>query len=134
MTREDKRAYTYARNRLANDDYPVYSDEYELELAYKAGIEDAKNHPHWISVDELPKIGKDVLVLREDGEMQVAHQYNEEIARWWSVDGFPLKNNITHWMPLPQAPTEEIRGNQGKISPNLSNSLNIGKDLKGCEE
>jgi len=58
----------------------------------------------WISVDELPKIGEDVLVLREDGEMQVAHQYHEQIARWWSVDGFPLRNNITHWMRLPQPP------------------------------
>ena len=68
--------------------------------------------PNWISVeDELPKIGKDVLVLREDGEMQVAHQYNEEITRWWSVDGFPLKNNITHWMPLPQAPSSSEKPN-----------------------
>lgn len=38
MTREDKRAYNYARDRLANEDYPVYSDEYELKLAYKAGV------------------------------------------------------------------------------------------------
>lgn len=72
------------------------------ERAYLEDLYDEATKPHWISVaDELPKIGKDVLVLREDGEMQVAHQYNEEIARWWSVDGFPLKNNITHWMPLP---------------------------------
>lgn len=76
-----------------------------IEDAFIEGAWWADAHPHWISVDdELPKIGKDVLVLREDGEMQVAHQYNEEIARWWSVDGFPLKNNITHWMLLPQAP------------------------------
>lgn len=73
-----------------------------FDLGFESGVEWADAHPHWISVEEeLPKIGKDVLVLREDGEMQVAHQYNEEIARWWSVDGFPLKNNITHWMPLP---------------------------------
>ena len=73
--------------------------------AFVTGAEWADQHPHWISVeDELPKIGKDVLVLRKDGEMQVAHQYNETIARWWSVDGFPLKDNVTHWMPLPQAP------------------------------
>lgn len=76
------------------------NDIYEFGQLY-----DEVTKPQWISVeDELPKIGKDVLVLRKDGEMQVAHQYNEEIARWWSVDGFPLKNNITHWMPLPQAP------------------------------
>ena len=23
---------------------------------------------------------------------------------WISVDGYPLKNNITHWMHLPQLP------------------------------
>ena len=77
------------------------NDIYEFGQLY-----DEVTKPHWISVDELPKIGEDVLVLREDGEMQVAHQYNESIARWWSVDGFPLKNNITHWMPLPQPPKE----------------------------
>lgn len=76
-----------------------------LIKAAKIGMKFADEHPRWIRVeDELPKIGKEVLVLREDGEMQVAHQYNEEIARWWSVDGFPLKNNITHWMLLPQVP------------------------------
>ena len=37
MERVDKSAYNYARNRLTNDDYPVYNDEYELKLAYKAG-------------------------------------------------------------------------------------------------
>lgn len=76
------------------------NDIYEFGQLY-----DEVTKPQWISVeDEMSKIGKDVLVLRDDGEMQVAHQYNEEIARWWSVDGFPLRNNITHWMPLPQAP------------------------------
>lgn len=124
MTREEeknKARFEYVSKRLANPDYPTYNDEYELECAYDAGAMWADAHPHWISVEELPKIGKDVLVLREDGEMQVAHQYNEEIARWWSVDGFPLKNNVTHWMPLP-------------IMPVLSNSENTGKDLKGGEK
>lgn len=75
------------------------NDIYDLGQLY-----DEVTKSQWISVDELPKIGEDVLVLREDGEIQVAHQYHEEIARWWSVDGFPLKNNITHWLPLPQPP------------------------------
>ena len=86
-----------------------YAKQYKVMSAYEIGYIEgavwADAHPHWLSVeDELPKIGKDVLVLREDGEMQVAHQYNESIARWWSVDGFPLKNNITHWMPKPEVP------------------------------
>ena len=99
----------------------ITSDK-DMQVAFadvlRRGAEWADSHRHWISVEELPKIGKDVLVLREDGEMQVAHQYNESIARWWSVDGFPLKNNITHWMSLPKMPI-------------LSKSGNTGKDLKG---
>jgi hypothetical protein len=100
MTREEFINWFEERFALTKNDI------YEFGQLY-----DEVTKPHWISVeDELPKIGKDVLVLREDGEMQVAHQYNEEIARWWSVDGFPLKNNITHWMPLPQPPKKG--GNQ----------------------
>lgn len=105
MTREkeiSKAALEYANEEIVAAPYD----------AFMAGAEWADAHPHWISVeDELPKIGKDVLVLREDGEMQVAHQYNETIARWWSVDGFPLKNNVTHWMPLPQAPSSSEKPN-----------------------
>ena len=89
----------YAHDELKNSQSPI---EDVVAAAFIDGANYADSHPHWVSVkEELPKIGKDVLVLREDGEMQVAHQYNEEITRWWSVDGFPLKNNITHWMPLP---------------------------------
>lgn len=105
MTREELReiARCYAHDELKDNHGDV---EDIVASAFIDGVNYADQHPHWISVeDELPKIGKDVLVLREDGEMQVAHQYNEEIARWWSVDGFPLKNNITHWMPLPSLPS-----------------------------
>lgn len=90
MTREEFINWFEERFALTKNDI------YEFGQLY-----DEVTKSQWISVDELPKIGEDVLVLREDGEMQVAHQYHEEIARWWSVDGFPLKNNITHWMPLP---------------------------------
>lgn len=87
------------------EETPNWKDTTVYVAGFMDGAMWADQHPHWLSVkDELPKIGKDVLVLREDGEMQVAHQYNEEIARWWSVDGFPLRNNITHWMPLPAPP------------------------------
>lgn len=108
MTREEKIkkiACAFAIDEVKDTCNPA-SKRGLLYAGFVSGAEWADAHPHWISVeDELPKIGKDVLVLREDGEMQVAHQYNETIARWWSVDGFPLKNNVTHWMPLPQAPT-----------------------------
>lgn len=91
MTREDFINWFEERFALTKNDI------YEFGQLY-----DEATKPHWISVvDELPKIGKDVLTLRQDGEMRVAHQYNEELTRWWSVDGYPLNNNITHWMPLP---------------------------------
>lgn len=102
MTREDKRAYNYARDRLANDDYPVYSDEYELELAYKAGIEDARNHPHWISVDdELPPCN--VFVLTCDKQENTNLLMLAGDGRWYDK-AVGLHRNITHWMYLPQAP------------------------------
>ncbi len=122
MTQEDKRAYNYARDRLANDDYPVYSDEYELELAYKAGIEDAKNHPNWISVeDELPKINwtmSDTVVVTDgDGGLRLAWYHQDE--GWHFATELPFEP--THWMPLPKMPV-------------LSNLENIGKDLKGGKQ
>lgn len=97
MTREDKRAYNYARDRLANDDYPVYSDEYELRLAYKAGIEDAKNHPRWISVEEeLPKDKSWIIVSTVQNSMACpAYYYEGEDIEELRSQG------ITHWMSLP---------------------------------
>lgn len=114
MTREDKRAYNYARDRLANEDYPVYSDEYELKLAYKAGIEDAKNHPHWISVeDELPKINPndseweysdDVIVALKDGSIAVGRyeRYNSTGEYYWILYNVDKDHEVTHWLPLPR--------------------------------
>ena len=39
MTELEKAAIDYSRERLSNDDYPVYNDEYEIELAFEAGVE-----------------------------------------------------------------------------------------------
>ncbi len=38
MTQVEKSAIDYARERLSNDDYPYYNDEYEIMLAFEAGI------------------------------------------------------------------------------------------------
>ena len=131
MTREDKRAYNYARNRLANDDYPVYSDEYELKLAYKAGIEDAKNHPHWISVDEeLPKENDFILIYGKDGVgvwLYESPNAEEKI----------IANHITHWMPLPAPPScSEFPNNQERrvigTADHIKTALDVMKE--GGEE
>lgn len=97
MTREEERAYNYARNRLANDDYPVYSDEYELKLAYKAGIEDAKNHSRWISVEEeLPK--EHEWILGFSLKRSYIDVYN------FDSNGLIEAHGITHWMHLSPPP------------------------------
>lgn len=66
--------------------------------------------PKWIPVTErLPLYGQDVLAVRTYGdgekcqEVLMAHiaVWNEETGeKWWNA------TNITHWMPLPQPPTE----------------------------
>ena len=119
MTREDKRAYNYARDRLANDDYPVYSDEYELELAYKAGIEDAKNHPNWISVeDELPHAEQDNATnlgaflfytepINENGSFEGRYRtgFYDRVTGNYKIRPNHFGNTrVTHWMPMPQPP------------------------------
>lgn len=69
------------------------------EEAYKRGLEDGK--PKWISVKErLPERGQEVIVC--DGGVQkpivfAYHFWNQSYASW---------ANITHWMPMPEAPKE----------------------------
>lgn len=68
--------------------------------------------PKWIPVTErLPLYGQDVLAVRTYGdgekcqEVLMAHisVWNEGTGeKWWNV------KTITHWMPLPQPPKEEI--------------------------
>lgn len=113
MTKDDKVAYNYARERLDNDDYPVYSDEYELECAFKAGIEYANR---WISVeDELPKIeeancewvgSEDVLALLWNGDMSVGRYERDNISGeyYWTLYNVDKDHQVTHWMPLPEPP------------------------------
>ena len=41
MTELEKKAYTYAANRLTDPDYPRYNDETEIADAYEQGYKDA---------------------------------------------------------------------------------------------
>lgn len=62
---------------------------------------------NWISVkDRLPENGKDeigipVLTINEFGSMQVAVcGLSHGEIEWYEAD------NVTHWMPLPEAPKD----------------------------
>lgn len=62
---------------------------------------DEVTKPHWISVEELPKDGIRVATITKTGIQDVRYRYN---GKWFSNFGNEY-NDVTHWMPLPQAPT-----------------------------
>lgn len=67
MEEKEKAAIDYARERLSNDDYPVYNDEYEIMLAFEAGAEWNGTHA-WKDAQgkDLPDIDRDVIALVQD--------------------------------------------------------------------
>ena len=72
------------------------------ERAYNAGY----RKQEWISVDErLPERSTSVLAYsKKYNEVDV--YYYECANRWWDNDGWASAKyyEITHWMPLPEAP------------------------------
>jgi hypothetical protein len=68
--------------------------------------------PQWISVkDRLPEIGKWVLI----NGPEVCQRIEPPSASWkaeyaWSTnhESYYHAEDITHWMPLPAAPKEEV--------------------------
>lgn len=87
------------------------------ERTYLENLYDEVTKPHWISVEELPKDGIRVATITKTGIQDVRYRYN---GKWFSNFGNEY-NDVTHWFPLPESPV-------------LSNSSNIGKDLKGGDE
>lgn len=108
MTREEEinnASYAYWVNNYANIEF---IDEEEKELhtqdiqeSFINGAEWADQHPHWISVEDgLPKDGQYVATINTVGVKDVRH-YSR--GKWYSNFGNEY-DDITHWMPLPQAP------------------------------
>jgi hypothetical protein len=73
----------------------------------------------WISTDsEMPKVGDEVLIHLEDGEINLGIFYygksQYDPRGWhtyvWSISGCEHcepELKVTHWMPLPPAPEIE---------------------------
>lgn len=101
MTREEQ--YIEAAN--------PYIDDPLRYLGFMDGAEWADSHPRWISVeDELPPKESEyednsIVVLATDGYgvYKGLYRCNEYLSGWFTCDLWALEN-ITHWMPLPQAP------------------------------
>ena len=99
-----------------SDASPIDNDvEFSIYLALKE-LEQFRNtrtepEPRALTVewadikDELPKFGTDVLVY-SDSCQKIFKAYFHKA--WWcfSYDNSPIRENVTHWMPLPQPPKE----------------------------
>ena len=90
-----------ARETYANDVTDHTENEYIREGLLNAGY----RKQEWISVDErLPEPIKLVLCIwerQDDGWNYGFARYQRENVWYVSNEGMP---NVTHWMPLPEAP------------------------------
>lgn len=78
------------------------------------GAQWADQHPHWISVeDELPprenEFHVSIEVLATDGEMIIKSFYDYDHECWVCFEGRWCFATVTHWIPLPQAPSVSQR-------------------------
>lgn len=59
----------------------------------------------WRPIETAPRDGAEILTYRGDGLMAVASYWQSE--RVWTIsDGMDICN-VTHWMPLPDAPNKD---------------------------
>lgn len=90
--------------QAARKEYPEWE---EAQCHYIDGAHYADSHPHWISVEELPKEDGRYLVVNGVTNEQEVFVYSNGI--WW-YNAYRCPNGIvTHWMPLPQPPIVEVR-------------------------
>lgn len=73
-------------------------------IEHEADRQPTIEQPKWISCAErLPEVYEDVLVYDDTaGEIAIGCLFGR-LGGWVCV---PIKNKVTHWMPLPQPPKE----------------------------
>lgn len=68
---------------------------------------------NWTSVNDLvPDNGRRVLIATDMGHVQMG--FHDERG-WASVPGAWPLHDVTHWMPLPLAPTPPAGGAGGEV-------------------
>ena len=81
-------------------------DRNQYEVGYRDGKADAA--PKWIPVSErLPKYNTFVIVFAE-GIVGEAVLDDADYWYWAGTDEYASEINVTHWMPLPEAPKCEL--------------------------
>lgn len=88
-------AKKYASKRVSSADYPVYNDEYELELAFEEGAKWQKNHV-WHTPDEPIEHDEEVLIEYETGFHDAAC-YDKDEDVFYTGACCPKRKDITRW-------------------------------------
>jgi hypothetical protein len=88
-------------------DCPEHSPMAQMNKALSMAISALREQPRWISVEEkLPEHGQKVLSIDSDGEIEV-WCFDAEYPSMCRYGGNLRAFDISHWMQLPSAPTEE---------------------------
>lgn len=76
---------------------------------YNDALEALENQPKWISVEErLPEPFHSVIVhMPQEKPCPTVHEgYRTNDGHWYSAHFVREFDEVTHWMPLPEAPKE----------------------------
>lgn len=66
----------------------------------------AQPEPQWIPCSErLPEDSRDVIIFTASGVIGIGSFIRTSWFQWYSGGGLPV--DVTHWMPLPDAPEVE---------------------------
>lgn len=93
-------------DKAASANTQIIGDWGEHYLGFIHGAEWADSHPHWISVeDKFPPMRdedgmSDIVLTHSKGGGIYHNRYNYGHNTWDN----PYVYNVTHWMPLPEAP------------------------------
>ncbi len=111
MTREEQ--IIEAAEKATYQEPPQYSElvhkARKVMSAYEIGFIDgcvwADQHPHWIPVEDYPKvdISCTLLVHYVDGTIDICDYYGD----YYDYTGENVTRNVTHWMPMPQPTRKE---------------------------
>jgi hypothetical protein len=91
----------YGKQDLGEEDF--------LDALYSA-LDALKEQPRWISVEErLPEVGVTVLTLDKHGHICDRYMYRcSDGTALFTAKHLVSSKDVTHWMPLPEAPEVEV--------------------------
>lgn len=88
-------AKKYASKRVSSTDYPVYNDEYELELAFEEGAKWQKKQVWHTQNDNPPQEGKKIIFLW--GQSNNIKDLNEDVGRLRLIYGEKVICGWSRW-------------------------------------